>query len=167
MIPASLSYGSRGSKNNTFFVCTANKTLSAVNTLPAIVDDLVALGKGIEMYSSVHGDYVLVTAPVLSIQGHNHRQSELSMHKGSDVLCCCRKCLFNTVNNPNSPLRKNASVVAREAYRTRGKQFLVPLNHYGSRLRTKADLCELNSEDIDEDKKRAMCNGLSFIKNGS
>ncbi|KAI8638704.1 hypothetical protein BD408DRAFT_435792 [Parasitella parasitica] len=52
--PAAMSFDSRGSRNNTYFLCTANKKLSAVDMLPAIVDDLQMLENGIEVYSEIY-----------------------------------------------------------------------------------------------------------------
>ncbi|KAI8635933.1 hypothetical protein BD408DRAFT_438391 [Parasitella parasitica] len=56
MTLAALSFNRRGSKNDTYFICTANKNLSAIDMLPPLVDDLLVLENGYEVYSIVHHD---------------------------------------------------------------------------------------------------------------
>ncbi|KAL0075607.1 hypothetical protein F4703DRAFT_1965870 [Phycomyces blakesleeanus] len=84
----------RNKWENTLFVCTSNHVLNAVEMLPLVVNDLVVLEKGVEMYSEDLGKYVLVVAPLLLFMGDNPRQSQLAMHKGTSSKCLCRRCIF-------------------------------------------------------------------------
>ncbi|KAI9032763.1 hypothetical protein CLU79DRAFT_162200 [Phycomyces nitens] len=165
MTPAAMSFDSRGSKNNVYFICTANKNPTAVDMLPALVDDLVELEHGIEMYSVAHKDYVLVTAPLLLMQGDNHRQSQLSMHGGSGARRCCRMCLYPKISNPNRPLRSNASEESRAAHLTRPKVLLLQINHRNYHRRTNGDLCRL-ANSTDSTFKQQMVKDFSFCDNG-
>lgn len=60
----------------------------------SVVDDLVMLENGVEMYSITHDEVVLVVVPLLLIQADNWRHSELAMHKGSSAGYFCRKCMI-------------------------------------------------------------------------
>ena len=161
MSPAAMSFESRGSKNNTFFICTANKNLSAVDMLPPLVDDLCALEEGIEMYSVIHDDYVLVVAPLLFIQADNYRHSELTMHKGSCALRYCRKCIIERIANPNPKPRKNAKKPTVE----RTPVILKKVNHIHPR-RTIDFLHVINNASPDDEINKTA-NRLSYTKNGS
>lgn len=166
MTPAAMAFDARGSKNNTFFICSANKSLSAVDMLPALVEDLSRLENGIEMYSEEHGDYILVVAPLLMIQADNHRQSELVMHKGSGARCCCKKCFFPAHKNPNPKLAKNASKKTRENFNNRVIKRLEKIVHVDEKTiwkRTKKHLLAFANLGADTD----LGNKLSFVKNGS
>ncbi|KAL0085877.1 hypothetical protein F4703DRAFT_1852073 [Phycomyces blakesleeanus] len=91
---AALPLETRNKRENTLFICTSNHTLNAVEMLPPIVDDLVRLEKGIEMYSEDHGEVVLVVVPLLLFMGDNPCQSQLAMHKGTSAKKFCQKCLI-------------------------------------------------------------------------
>ncbi|KAL0086090.1 hypothetical protein F4703DRAFT_1736882, partial [Phycomyces blakesleeanus] len=67
----------RNKRETALFICTSNHTLNAVEMLPPIVNDLIRLEKGIEMYSDDHGEVVLVVAPLLLFMGDNPHQSQL------------------------------------------------------------------------------------------
>ncbi|KAL9536636.1 hypothetical protein MBANPS3_012495, partial [Mucor bainieri] len=73
----------------TNFICTA-RTLSAMEMLPTIVDDLVRLEEGVEMVNT-KGNPVLVVAPLQFITADNARHSELKSSKGAVSLRLCRK----------------------------------------------------------------------------
>ncbi|KAI9006277.1 hypothetical protein CLU79DRAFT_892297 [Phycomyces nitens] len=49
MTPAAMSYDARSSKNNSYFICTLNNKLSALDMIPLLVDDLKELEKAIKM----------------------------------------------------------------------------------------------------------------------
>lgn len=166
MTPAAMSFDARGSKNNIFFICTSSKDLNAVEMLPPLVDDLCRLETGIEMYSALHNDYVLVVAPLLFIQADNYRHAELSMHKGSGSNHCCRKCLFRVVKNPNKKLRKNATAKSRQEFANRVLQAIPQINHKAEK-RTKSRLMELADENTDPSTIQYMNESESSIKNRS
>ncbi|KAL0097661.1 hypothetical protein J3Q64DRAFT_1694071 [Phycomyces blakesleeanus] len=79
---------------NTLFVCTCNHVLNAVDMLRPLVDNLVTLQKGIQMYSDDLGKHVLVVAPLLLFMGDNPCQSQLAMHKKTASRRFCRKYLI-------------------------------------------------------------------------
>ncbi|KAI8328459.1 hypothetical protein BD560DRAFT_464511 [Blakeslea trispora] len=171
MTPAALSFDARSSKNNTYFICTSNKKLSAVNMLPALVDDLVELENGIVMYSVSHNEDVLVVAPLLLISGDNFCQSELSMHIESFAGHFIRKCLMSHQAKPNRPLRKNASRQSRLAYEAnRGNpKLLAPINHHECQNRTIEDLQSFllsrNARYLKEMKKKGYGkNGQELLR---
>ncbi|KAL9557585.1 hypothetical protein MBANPS3_001309 [Mucor bainieri] len=92
------------------------------------------------------------------------------MHKGSCARYFYRKCLILKTNNPNPPLRKNASAAARKAYAERETAYLDDICH-DCQARDRSELEALRDADtttgagkaaIDEaDKDR------SNTKNGS
>ncbi|CAO3622172.1 unnamed protein product [Mucor hiemalis] len=164
VIPAAMSYDARSSKNNCFFICTSNKKLSSMDMLPPIVDDLLTLENGVEMYSIVEKENVLVVAPLLLIQADNYRHSELSMHKGSTSTSFCRKCTIWNTPNPNPTLRRNASKKAREEHAAKGTKELGVIRHEHP-LRTIEDLIRLR-DTVDANVKCVLeTNG--FVLNGS
>ncbi|KAL0094512.1 hypothetical protein F4703DRAFT_1922105 [Phycomyces blakesleeanus] len=79
---------------NTLFVCTCNHVLNAVDMLRPLVDNLVTLQKGIQMYSDDLGKHVLIVAPLLLFIGDNPCQSQLAMHKETASRRFCRKYLI-------------------------------------------------------------------------
>ncbi|KAI8367985.1 hypothetical protein EDC96DRAFT_564490 [Choanephora cucurbitarum] len=150
MTSAALSFDARSSKNNTYFICTSNKKLLAVDMPLALVDDLVELENGVVMYSVSHNEDVLVVASLLLIFADNYRQSELSMHKGSSAGHFSRKCLMTYQTRPNRPLRKNAGKEARLAYEMnlQNPKKLESITHTGCKPRKIEDLrIFLNSTD--------------------
>ncbi|OAD66363.1 hypothetical protein PHYBLDRAFT_152435 [Phycomyces blakesleeanus NRRL 1555(-)] len=84
----------KNKQENALFICISNHTLNAIEMLPPIVDDLIRLEKGVEMYSENYGEVVLVVAPLLLFMGDNPRQSQLAMHKGTSAKKFCQKCLI-------------------------------------------------------------------------
>ncbi|KAL9536875.1 hypothetical protein MBANPS3_012293 [Mucor bainieri] len=165
MTPAAYSYEDRGSKNNQYFICAGNKTLSAVDILPPLVDNLVELEDGIEMYSVSHGERVLVVAPLLFIQADNHRQSALCMHMGSGANSCCRKCKFRTVKNPNPAPRRNARAEVRAAFAARETQYIKLFSH-AAPARSKDELLYI-SKIYDAKRLEEIKESTSCDKNGS
>ncbi|OAD72672.1 hypothetical protein PHYBLDRAFT_73080 [Phycomyces blakesleeanus NRRL 1555(-)] len=79
---AALPLETRNKQENALFICTSNHTLNAVEMLPPIVDDLIRLEKGIEMYSEDHSEGSIPDAPPYSPV--DHRGSEERMR---DFLC--------------------------------------------------------------------------------
>ncbi|KAL9552455.1 hypothetical protein MBANPS3_003754 [Mucor bainieri] len=165
MTPAAYSFQDRGSKNNQYFICTANKTLSAVDMLPPLVDDLVSLEEGIEVYSISHREKVLLAAPLLFIQADNHRQSEMSMHMGSSARFCCRKCLLRKLRDPNPKPRKDASKATKEAYANGPRKEIPSINH-GADPRKRHFLTYVRQLEDDKELK-AIKDQCSCTKNGS
>lgn len=126
MAPAALPYEKLNARENHFFICTSKKDLSAVDMLPPLVDNLCLLEDGIEVFSAIHNEYVLVVAPILFIACDNPRHSQLGMHKGTNSCFYCRKCLIPTPKNPNSR-KSNENLVHLE-----------PIVHEGYAKRTLA-----------------------------
>lgn len=168
MTPAAMSYDAKSSKNNNFFICTSNKKLSAVDMLPAIVDDLVELEKGVEMYSISHKETVLVVAPLLLIQADNYRHSELSMHKGSAAGYFCRKCTIKQTKDPNPKPRKNTNLTKRaEMNLANANPKALPKVLHKYPRRTIKDLRSLVDASNDEKDFLAHMNTMGYTKNGS
>ncbi|KAL0081014.1 hypothetical protein J3Q64DRAFT_1758499 [Phycomyces blakesleeanus] len=116
--------------------------------LPPIIDDLVRLEKGIEIYPEDHGEVVLIVAPLLLFMGDNPRQSQLAMHKGTSAKKFCQKCLIP------SPHIEQGSIPDAPPYS--------PFDHCGSEERTRDFLyafANVNSQS------ELYLNG--YIKNGS
>ena len=74
------------------FICCSNK-LSALDMVPPLVEDLLRLENGIQMYDASKGTEVLVFAPVMSILCDNPRASELLNHLGTNATKFCRICM--------------------------------------------------------------------------
>ncbi|KAL0078267.1 hypothetical protein F4703DRAFT_1945569 [Phycomyces blakesleeanus] len=127
MTPAAMSYDARSSKNNSYFVCTSNKNLSAVDMLPPLVDDMKKLENGIPMYSIVHRQTVLVVAPLLVIQADNYQSAGLGTRKTS---------------NPKPGKNASISKRAQMTLALETPNLLLPILHNHSR-RTIEDLCFL------------------------
>ncbi|CAO3655759.1 unnamed protein product [Mucor hiemalis] len=155
MTPAAMSHDARASKNNSYFICTSNKKLSAVDMLPPLVEDLKRLESGIPMYSIAHKETVLVVAPLLFIQADNYRQSELSMHKGSSAGFFCKKCLIKQTRNPNHFPPSNASEEKRKEMLAKPRVELKAVEHTFE-PRTFSDLVELLSLDPKDPRAKAL-----------
>ncbi|OAD67395.1 hypothetical protein PHYBLDRAFT_151647 [Phycomyces blakesleeanus NRRL 1555(-)] len=120
--------------------------------LPPIVNDLISLEKGIEMYSEDHGEVVLVVAPLLLFMGDNPHQSQLAMHKRTSVKKFCRKCLIP------SPRIEQGSIPDTPPYS--------PVDHRGSEERMRDFLCAFANANSQSELYLNGCE-LSYIKNGS
>lgn len=90
LVPAALPLKERHQLENTYFICT-DHSLSAMQMLPAIVDDLVKLENGICMLTP-DGESVVVTAPLQFITADNARHSEIASSRGAVSGKPCRKC---------------------------------------------------------------------------
>lgn len=77
--------------NNIHLICASN-SVKALDMAKAIVDDLLALEKGVVMFDSALQKEVLVVAPVLCFLADNARSSELVNHSGSSANKFCRMC---------------------------------------------------------------------------
>ncbi|OAD68750.1 hypothetical protein PHYBLDRAFT_150341 [Phycomyces blakesleeanus NRRL 1555(-)] len=137
---------------NALFICTSNHTLNAIEMLPPIVNDLVRLEKGIEMYSEDHSEGVLVVAPLLLFMGDNPCQSQLAMHKGTSAKKFCQKCLIPL------PRIEQGSIPDTPPYS--------PVDHHGSEERTRDFLCTFANANSQSELYLNGCK-LSYIKNGS
>ena len=77
--------------HNIHFICCSNK-VSVLDMAAPIVEDLLSLEKGIEMFDSYLGQQVNVVAPVMVVQSDNPRSSELLNHQGGNANLYCRMC---------------------------------------------------------------------------
>ncbi|KAI8371085.1 hypothetical protein BD560DRAFT_396046 [Blakeslea trispora] len=91
---ASMSFRDRSSIENFHFLGAVQKKngVSGVSFLPALVDDLKELERGVKMWSAVDGEYVIVVAPLLWIEADSPCHSELCGLLGLTTLYPCRKC---------------------------------------------------------------------------
>ncbi|SAM06253.1 hypothetical protein [Absidia glauca] len=96
MVCAALSFEDRNRRENTFFLgaVSGTKGLCATDMVPRIAEDMMALEKGVVMYSAEHGEDVLVIAPLLFITADNPRHSELVGLLGSTTTFPCRFCYY-------------------------------------------------------------------------
>ena len=74
------------------FISCSNR-LSAIEMSRRIVDDLLALEKGVRMFDDLTNSEVLVIAPVIRALCDNVRASEIVNHLGSKVKRLCRICM--------------------------------------------------------------------------
>ena len=79
---------------NIHFICCSD-VASAVDMAEAIVEELAALEKGIEVYDAFLKQIVIVLAPLLCILADNPRASELLNHLGGSAKKYCRMCMVN------------------------------------------------------------------------
>ncbi|OAD65103.1 hypothetical protein PHYBLDRAFT_176425 [Phycomyces blakesleeanus NRRL 1555(-)] len=149
---AALPLETRNKRENAIFICTSNHTLNAIEMLLPIINDLVRLKKGIEIYSEDHGEVVLVVAPLLLFMGDNPRQSQLAMHKRTSAKKFCQKCLISL------PCIEQGSIPDAPLYS--------PVDHRGSEERTRDFLCAFANADSQSELYLNGCE-LSYIKNGS
>jgi hypothetical protein len=78
---------------NTGLICT-DHFLSAIQMLPALVENLVFLPNGVEMFLP-NGEPVIVTASLQYITADNARHSELPCIRGVISKQPCRKCTWH------------------------------------------------------------------------
>lgn len=78
--------------NNIHFVTCSNQ-LSAIDLSKPIVEDLMKLEKGIEMFDTHLGKNVLVISPLICALCDNVRSAELLNHMGSKATRLCRLCM--------------------------------------------------------------------------
>ena len=60
-----------------------------------IVEELLMLEKGVQMFDAYLGKDVLIVAPVLAVLGDNPRHAELINHSGSGANKYCRMCMVS------------------------------------------------------------------------
>ncbi|KAI8365792.1 hypothetical protein EDC96DRAFT_508867 [Choanephora cucurbitarum] len=91
---ASMSFQDRSSIENFHFLGAVSKKngVSGTSFLPALVDDLKQLEGGIQMWSAVDNEYVIVVAPLMRIEADSPCHSELCGLLGLKTLYPCRKC---------------------------------------------------------------------------
>ncbi|KAI8336858.1 hypothetical protein EDC96DRAFT_578892 [Choanephora cucurbitarum] len=84
----------RSSIENIHFVGALQKKdgASGVSMIPALVQDLLMLERGVIMYSALDREKILVTAPLLWIEADSPCHSELCGLLGLTTLYPCRKC---------------------------------------------------------------------------
>ena len=75
--------------HNIHFICCSNR-VSVLDMASPIVNDLISLDKGMEMFDFHLGQEVFVRAPVMIIQSDNPRSSELLNHQGGSANLYCR-----------------------------------------------------------------------------
>lgn len=73
-----------------FITCSNN--LSAIDMAQPIVDDLLELENGVEMFDAMLGTDVIVIAPLICFLCDNPRASEICSHLGSSAHKFCRIC---------------------------------------------------------------------------
>ncbi|KAI9325413.1 hypothetical protein BD770DRAFT_405267 [Pilaira anomala] len=78
---------------NQLFLCGTNK-LTAMEQLPYLVDDLVALENGIVLFDALYMEKVFVVAPLLFIKADNPRHADVTCMKASAAAYPCRKCFW-------------------------------------------------------------------------
>lgn len=88
---------------NIHFICASN-TVSCLKLVDPVVDDLLVLEKeGVFMHDALHGENVLVVAPVLCAIADNPRASELVNHIGTSGRKFCRICKVHTIVSNKYP----------------------------------------------------------------
>ncbi|KAG2204653.1 hypothetical protein INT47_011948 [Mucor saturninus] len=92
MVPAALPLAERHALENTAFICT-DHLLSAMQMLPAIIEDLLLSEKGVEMFLP-GGEAAVVVAPLQFITADNARHSEIASSHGAISMMPCRKCVW-------------------------------------------------------------------------
>lgn len=90
MVPAALPLSERHALENTAFIST-DHFLSAMQMLPALVENLALLENGVEMFLP-DGELVVVTAPLQFITADNACHSELASTR--------RKCTWHLKATP-------------------------------------------------------------------
>jgi hypothetical protein len=98
MVPAALPLSERHALENAAFICI-DHFLSAMQILSALVENLMLLENGVEMFLW-NGEPVVVTAPVQFITADNARHSELASTRGAISKQPCRKCTWHIKATP-------------------------------------------------------------------
>ncbi|KXN71499.1 hypothetical protein CONCODRAFT_5751, partial [Conidiobolus coronatus NRRL 28638] len=82
--------------NNIFFVAGVQKSkgLKAIDLIPTIVDDLLMLEKGIQVYSINEKKIITVIAPLLWINADNPAHNNICSLKSTNANYPCHKCLI-------------------------------------------------------------------------
>jgi len=96
---------------NIHLLCASN-TVSAVQMMGPIVNELSALEQGVEVFDEKTQESVVVVAPVLAIMCDNPRASQIVGHMTGNPSKLCRVCLvsflytdscFNTIKVHHIP----------------------------------------------------------------
>ena len=74
--------------------------LDALTLAKPIVENLLQLEKGVQMYDAVLQQNVLVIAPVMLVMADNPMASDLCNHQGSSAKKFCRFCLVKCYKYP-------------------------------------------------------------------
>ncbi|KAG1439802.1 hypothetical protein G6F56_012167 [Rhizopus delemar] len=98
MVPLAIPLSMRNQYISQSFVCGSNR-LVATQMLPPIVDDLLKLEEGMEMFAEEHDETVLVTFPLTFMSADNPRHADIANIKQSTANFCCRKCYWKRVSN--------------------------------------------------------------------
>ena len=91
---AGLSKHQNAQHENIHFMCASNK-VPVLEMVKPIVDDLLALQKGVVMYDAHLQQMALVKAPVLAFMGDNPRASEVAGHLTGYPNKLCRQCMVS------------------------------------------------------------------------
>jgi hypothetical protein len=94
-----LPFSERMKTENICFISavSGSEGLNAMDLVPILVDDLLALEKGVVMFSAEHAKDVLVIAPLLFITADNPRHSEVCSLMASSSSYPCRMCHYQKV----------------------------------------------------------------------
>ena len=82
----------RNKLENIHFLGCSNK-VHALAIAEALVENIMKLENGVQMYDAYLKQNVMVVAPVLFIMSDNPMSSELCNHQGSMARKFCRMCL--------------------------------------------------------------------------
>lgn len=77
---------------NIHFLCCSNM-LDALTLAEPIVENLLQLERGVQMYDAMLDQTVLVIAPLMLVLADNPMSSDLCNHRGSAAIKYCRMCL--------------------------------------------------------------------------
>ena len=96
MILAGMPKEENAKPENIHYVCCSNST-NAVEMIPALVDDLLNLERGVEVYDGHLERYILLISPAICLLADNPRASELMNHLGTSANKYCRMCMVSQV----------------------------------------------------------------------
>ncbi|SAL99752.1 hypothetical protein [Absidia glauca] len=93
---AGMPFSERSKTENVCYVSAVlgSSGLNAMDLVPALVDDLLSLERGVLMYCADQGRMVLVIAPILFISADNPRHAEFCSIKMPSSNYPCRKCYY-------------------------------------------------------------------------
>ena len=88
-------FEARKIQNIHFVTCSNQLHVSAIELSRPIVDDLLKLERGVQMFDAHLKTNVLVIAPLICAPCDNVRSAELVNHLGSKVVRLCRLCMVS------------------------------------------------------------------------
>ena len=95
MLLAGLPKSVNSQLENIHFMCASN-LVGCLEMVAPIVSDLLMLeNEGVMMYDALHGQDVLVVAPVLCAIADNPRASDMLNHMGTSARMFCRMCMVH------------------------------------------------------------------------